>query len=204
MEQLIRDRYEPLEVVGEGGEGRLLKALDRQHGRIVALKLRTVASDADRESMLNEARILLALPPNANLPLVRDDFFEGDRYVIVMDWVDGIDLKRVLQERGRPGLAPSRVVEWLAEAAAALTHLHAQEPPVIHGDVKPANLVLANGGHIVLVDFGISTASRTPERRLGSPGFFAPELVTSPPSRASDIYALAATAYTLLTGAPPT
>ena len=52
MTQLIRDRYEPIEVVGEGGEGRLVKALDRQHGRFVALKLRTVASDADRELML--------------------------------------------------------------------------------------------------------------------------------------------------------
>src|SRR4051794_29301893 len=147
--------------------------------------------------MLNEARILLALPPHANLPLVRDDFFDGDRYVIVMDWVDGVDLNRVLHTRGRPGLAPSSVVAWLAEAAAALTHLHTQEPPVIHGDVKPANMVLTRGGHITLVDFGISTASRTPARRLGSPGFAAPELITSSPSRASDIYALAATAFTL-------
>jgi WD40 repeat protein/class 3 adenylate cyclase len=203
MTQLIRDRYEALEVVGEGGEGRLLKALDRQHGRIVALKLRTLATDADRELMLNEARILLALPPHANLPIVRDDFFEDDHYVIVMDWVDGIDLKRVLQTRGRPGLAPSSVIAWLAEAAAALTHLHTQGPPVIHGDVKPANLVLTHGGHIVLVDFGISAAPRSPARRLGSPGFAAPELITSSPTRASDIYALAATAFTLLTGSPP-
>src|SRR5204863_8307992 len=92
MTQLIRDRYAPLEVVGDGGEGRLLKALDRQHGRFVALKLRTVASDADRELMLNEARVLLALPPHANLPLVRDVFFEDDHFVIVMDWADGVDL----------------------------------------------------------------------------------------------------------------
>jgi WD40 repeat protein/class 3 adenylate cyclase len=205
MTQLIRDRYEPLEVVGEGGEGRLVKALDRQHGRFVALKLRMVASDADRERMLNEARVLLSLPPHSNLPLVRDDFFEGDHYVIVMDWVDGVDLGRVLRTRGRPGLAPSSVVAWLAEAAAALTHLHTQDRPVIHRDVKPANLVLTRGGHIVLVDFGISTAARSSALRLGTAGFAAPELVTgAPASRASDVYALAATAYTLLTGAPPT
>ncbi len=205
MTKLIRDRYEPLEVVGEGGEGRLVKALDRQHGRFVALKLRTVASDADRELMLNEARVLLALPPHSNLPLVRDDFFEDDHYVIVMDWVDGVDLGRVLRSKGRPGLAPSSVVAWLAEVAGALTHLHTQDRPVIHGDVKPANLVLTRGGHIVLVDFGISTAARSSERRLGTAGFAAPELVTgAPASRASDVYALAATAYALLTGAPPT
>ena len=204
MGRLIRDRYEPLEVVGAGGEGRVLKALDRQHGRVVALKLRNAARDADRDAMLNEARVLLELPPHTNLPLVRDDFFDGDEYVIVMDWVDGIDLERLLHTRGRPGLAPSSVVAWLAQAAAALTHLHTHDPPVIHGDVKPANLVLASGGHVVLVDFGVSTAPRSFARRLGSPGFSAPELISSPPTRASDVYALAATAFTLFTGVPPT
>jgi WD40 repeat protein/class 3 adenylate cyclase len=202
--ELMRGRFEPLEVVGEGVEGRVMKALDLQHDRFVALKVRTVATDADRDSMLAEARVLLALPPHPNLVLARDDFFEDGRYVIVMDWVDGVDLGRVLQARGRPGLSPSSVVAWLSEAADALTHLHTQDPPVIHGDVKPANLVLTHGGHIVLVDFGLSTApgSRTP--RLGSAGFTAPELSAGAPSRASDVYALAATAFTLLTGALPT
>ncbi len=93
-----------------------------------------------------------------------------------MDWVDGVDLGRVLQTRGRPGLSPSSVVAWLAEAADALTHLHTRDPPVIHGDVKPANLVLTRGGHIVLVDFGVSTASGSRTNGLGTPGFTAPEL----------------------------
>ena len=127
------------------------------------------------------------------------------RFLWLLPVVDGVDLGRVLRTKGRPGLAPSSVVAWLAEAADALTHLHTQERPVIHGDVKPANLVLTRGGHIVLVDFGISTAARSSERLLGTVGFAAPELVTgAPASRASDVYALAATAYALLTGAPPT
>jgi WD40 repeat protein/class 3 adenylate cyclase/tRNA A-37 threonylcarbamoyl transferase component Bud32 len=204
MTELIRDRYEPIEVVGEGGEGRVLKALDRQHDRFVALKLRTVASDADRDQLLNEARVLLAVPPHPNLALVRDDFFDGDQYVIVMDWVDGVDLGRVLHTRGQPGLAPSSIVTWLADVAAALTHLHTRDPAVIHGDVKPANLVLTRGGHIVLVDFGVSTLPGSDAHQLASDGFAAPELLTAVPSRASDVYALAATAFTLLTGAPPT
>ena len=85
------------------------------------------------------------MSPHPNLPLVREDFFDGDRYVIAMDWVDGIDLARVLQTRGRPGLAPTLVMNWMADAAAALTHLHTQTPPVVHGDVKPANLILGRG-----------------------------------------------------------
>jgi WD40 repeat protein/class 3 adenylate cyclase/tRNA A-37 threonylcarbamoyl transferase component Bud32 len=205
MPELLRDRYELLEVVGQGGEGRVVKALDHQHDRVVALKIRPVGSEAEREALLVEARILLVVPPHPHLPLVREDFFDGDQYVIAMDWVEGTDLGRVLRGRGRPGLAPSLVVQWLADAAAALTHLHSQAPPVIHGDVKPANLILTRGGRVTLVDFGLSSAPNAPHRRAGTRGYAAPELVASAtPSRASDIYSLAATAFALLTGGPPT
>jgi WD40 repeat protein/class 3 adenylate cyclase len=202
--QLIKDRYEVLGTLGVGGEGRVVKALDRQHDRVVALKIRKVRDDGVREELLNEARILLAIPPHPALPLVREDFFDGEQYVVAMDWVDGIDLATLLGERGRPGLAPSSVLAYLAEAAEALTHLHSQHPPVIHGDVKPANLILTKGGHVKLVDFGLSSAPDAPRRRAGTPGFRAPELAADGvPSRASDVYSLAAAAFTLLSGSPP-
>ena len=205
MTELIHDRYEPLEVVGEGGEGRVIKALDRRHGRVVALKVRSMSTGLERERLLAEARVLLAVPPHPNLPLLREDFFDGDTYVLAMDWVDGTDLQRLLRSRGRPGLAPSTVLGWLAEAAEALTHLHTQEVPVVHGDVKPANLLLTRAGYIVLVDFGLSSVPGSRALSAGTAGFVAPELVAgTKPSRASDIYALAATAFALLTGAPPT
>src|ERR1700722_13847016 len=72
MARLIRDRYELLNTLGAGGEARVVKALDRQHGRFVALKIRAVWDGATRESLLNEARILLAVPPHPALPLVRE------------------------------------------------------------------------------------------------------------------------------------
>ena len=165
-----------LSTLGAGGEGHVVKALDRQHDRLVALKIREVRDDRLREELLNEARILLAVPPHPALPLVREDFFDGDRYVVAMDWVEGTDLARLLRERGRPGLAPSSVLAYLAQAAEALTHLHSQDPPVIHGDVKPANLILTKGGRVKLVDFGMSSAPAAPRRRAGTPGFRAPEL----------------------------
>jgi WD40 repeat protein/class 3 adenylate cyclase len=205
MADLLRDRYEPIEVVGHGGEGRVLKALDRQHDRVVALKVRPVRDKADRDVLLSEARILLAIPPHPNLPLVREDFFEGDQYVIAMDWIEGTDLAKLVRARGHPGLAPSSVFRWLADAASALTHLHTLERPVVHGDVKPANLVLTSGGRVVLVDFGLSSAPDSPRRRAGTVGYAAPELTGgAPPTRASDIYSLAATAFELLVGEPPT
>jgi WD40 repeat protein/class 3 adenylate cyclase/tRNA A-37 threonylcarbamoyl transferase component Bud32 len=202
--RLIKDRYEVLETLGAGGEGRVVKALDCQHDRLVALKIRAVRDDRLRDELLSEARILLALPPHPALPLVREDFFDGEHYVVAMDWVEGTDLARLLAERGRPGLAPSSVLAYLAQAAEALTHLHAQDPPVIHGDVKPANLILTKGGRVKLVDFGMSSAPDAPRRRTGTPGYRAPELAADGvPSRASDVYALAATAFALLSGSPP-
>src|SRR4051812_13856556 len=130
MTTMIRERYEVVATLGVGGEARVVKALDRQHGRFVALKIRHATDDAVRAELLAEARVLLALPPHPALPLVREDFFEGDRYVVAMDWVDGTNLAALLADRGHPGLAPSSALAYLAQAAQALAHLHAQA--VIH------------------------------------------------------------------------
>ncbi len=201
---LLKDRYELLETLGSGGEAQVVKALDRRHGRLVAVKLRPVGSERGRADLLREAGALLGLTPHPSLPLVREDFFAGDRYAIVMDWVDGTDLARLLRDKGTPGLVLSSVLAYLAEAAEALSFLHTHAPPIIHGDVRPANLIVTRGGHIKLVGFGLSSTAGIEGPSGGTPGYRAPELgARGRPSRASDVYALAATALALLTGAPP-
>jgi serine/threonine protein kinase len=168
---LIKGRYELLEVLGSGGEARVVKALDHMHARPVALKLRRVTEEARREDLLREAGVLLGLTPHPALPLVREDFFEDDQYVIVMDWVDGTDLAKLLRAKGKPGLEVASVLAYLAEAAEALTFLHTHDPPIIHGDVKPANLILTRGGRVKLVDFGLSSSPGGEGHGRGTLGF---------------------------------
>ena len=202
---LLHGRYEVVAVIGRGGEGTVVRAVDRRHGRDVALKMRRVPADPrDAERLLTESRTLLSLRPHAGLPLARDDFFEDDHHVLVLDWVEGVDLGQVLAEHGRPGLPPSTVLRWLAPIAEALTYLHTTEPPVVHGDVKPANVILTPLGEIVLVDFGVSS-TRGLRSRGGTPGYRAPEAAAGGAlARSADVYGLAATAFALLAGQPPT
>ena len=202
--ELLRERYEPLEVVGRGGEGELIRALDHLHGRHVALKVRPVADQGSRAHMLSEARLLLSLRPHPGLPLVREDFFVDDRYIIAMDWIEGTDLEALLGIKGRPGLDPALAIGYLEQAAEALEHLHTHDPSVVHGDVKPANLILTSAGRIVLVDFGLSSRPTDELRRAGTAGYVSPEFAAGArPTAAADVYSFAATALALLTGEPP-
>src|SRR5688572_18223323 len=173
---LWRDRYESLGVAGEGGQGSVLRAQDHQHDRVVALKVRAAGAGIERSALLSEARILLNLSPHPGVPLVRDDFFVDEQYVVVMEWVEGTDLRTLLDRQGDPGLPVGSVLGYLTEVAEALDHLHRHEPPIVHGDVKPANIILNAKGRAVLVDFGIATVGEGRVAGSGTRGFVAPEV----------------------------
>ena len=204
-DELLGSRYEVLRTVSEGRRASVLQALDTVHDRLVALKVYPV-TDEDRDELLAEARLLMSIDPHPGLPVVRGDFFtdDGDRYVVVMNWVDGTDLQQVLEEQGDPGLPLQDVIDDLAQVADALDHLHGHEPPIVHGDVKPANVVRTPKGRVVLVDFDIAGA-HAGKGRLGTVGYVAPEVAAGEkPDPAADVYGLAATAVTLLNGQPAT
>ena len=121
--------------------------------------------------------------------------------VLVEERVDGEDLGRLLASRGRPGLPVASVLRWITQAAEALSFVH--DTGGVHGDVKPANLVLDTAGRIVLVGSESSTSRRNVPS-AGTPGFRAPELAAGAASdRGTDIYGLAATTFALLTGTAP-
>jgi serine/threonine-protein kinase len=229
----LRERYEILGLIGQGGMGAVYKAADlRLPGRLCAVKEIWLPSDmsADalaqaREQFLREASTLARLD-HPNLPKVSDYFTLApatgkadppvtSRDYLVMDYVPGQDLHQVVQEARREGqfLDERAVLDWMVQLCAALSYLHDQDPPVIHRDVKPANVKLTPDGRIKLVDFGLvkpldpqDPKTVTGLRGIGSLPYtpieqYAGELGHT--DIRSDLYGLGATVYHLLTGHPP-
>ena len=197
---LIRGRYERLGALGSGSQGDVLLCRDLQHDRKVAIKSRRVRSEADRERVLAEARVLLKMRPHPGIALVREDFFEGDLYYIVMDWIEGRSLASLLVSGGPPDVDDA--LRWLGQIADAIDHLHRHDPPIIHQDLKPANVVVTTEGNAVLVDFGV--AGQYDVAGEGTPAYSAPEVgAGAEATRSSDLFSLAVTAHELLTGRLP-
>jgi len=126
----------------------------------------------------------------------------GDRPYVALEHLQGPRLSTLLRKSG--SLQPEQYLPLALQLSAALHYLAAEG--VVHLDVKPSNIVIEEDtGRPVLVDFGLSSSRTSTRRRMGTSGFAAPELVaTGEPSRASDVYSLAATAFALLTGEAPT
>ena len=218
----MHGRYQIRERIGKGGAGSIYLADDlRLEGRLCALKEveydRTLSEnilEEARQQFLREAT-MLARFDHPNLPKVSDYFSSGPRDYLVMDYVAGDDLRTIMLEARRSNvfLAEDRVLEWARQLMDALVYLHGQDPSVVHRDIKPSNLKLTPSGLLKLVDFGLvkvmspdqeititviqgqGTALYTPLEQYGSDD-------THTDTR-SDIYALGATLYHLLTNEPP-
>ena len=132
-------------------------------------------------------------------------FAEDDGNYLVMELVDGTDLGAVLREEGGPGLPVDDAIEYVREACEALQYVHDQL--VVHRDVKPANLIRGDEG-VVLVDFGVARQLGDDESPgtvgIGTPRFMAPEVFAGGDvSPRADVFSIAATLWTLLTGKAP-
>lgn len=213
---IISNRYRVLRPIGEGGASRVYQVEHKDLGTIHALKQQSLDQQDEGmpevtvESAQREARFLSTLS-HPSLPKVTDFFREGNDLFLVMDFVDGQNLKEILDQQGEHGLDIQTVARWGTEICDILTYLHSQDPPIIFRDVKPANLILRPDGGISIVDFGIARQVRkgaaSDTIRFGSEGYAPPEQYgkdgqgqTEP---RSDIYALGATLHHLLTGRDP-
>jgi serine/threonine-protein kinase len=156
------------------------------------------------ERFQREARAAANLD-HANIVTVYDVGKDGDRHYIVMEYVDGQDLKTLIRQKGRLGVGEA--VEIASQVAAGVGHAH--KAHVIHRDIKPQNVLVTADGCAKVVDFGIARAlsesGLTDSNTVwGSPTYFAPEQAAGdPPTPASDVYSIGVVMYEMLAGSPP-
>jgi serine/threonine protein kinase len=205
---ILQDRYRVLRPLGKGGMGAVYEALDLRLDTTVALK-ETFSTDVRlRKQFEQEARLLAQLHHPA-LPRVTDYFSDGERVFLVMQFIAGDDLAEIIARQPGP-LPRNQVVSWADQLLDALVYLHTLDRQIIHRDIKPHNLKLTANGRIALLDFGLAKAD-SENSATGSSSVFGFTRRYSPPEQMrdqgtgprSDIYALGATLYHLLTGHKP-
>jgi serine/threonine-protein kinase len=205
------DVIEPYEIkseIGRGGMGRVYLANHRLTGQEVALKMLLPQFSNEprlRARFLNEAKVLARLEHPNLVPLL--GFFEsGSRAFIVMPYVRGITLERMLRRQGR--LAVEIVVDLFEQLCAAIEHVHRHD--FLHRDLKPSNVIVRGDGRVMVTDFGIARAigaekMTLPGMVVGTAEYLAPEQAcgASRDDKRSDIYSLGILLYEMLTGQVP-
>jgi predicted Ser/Thr protein kinase len=200
-----------LELVGRGGMGFVYKARQRDLDRCVALKILPPECSSDpafAERFEREARVLAHLD-HPNIVRVHDAGQSGGRYWLTMEFVDGANLRHLIQN-GEVG--PKEALAIVMQVCAALQYAHDQG--VVHRDIKPENILLDLSGKVKIADFGLAkllaqdlrsvTLTRS-DQALGTPQYMAPEQVRRPlmVDHRADIYSLGVVFYELLTGELP-
>lgn len=183
--------------------------VQRDNNDLFVLKEAVVPADADSEvrrlaekHLSREASILAGLSHD-NIAKVVDYFVEDGRNYLLLEYISGQDLRQLVRQNGLQ--STEKVLVWALQIAHAIKYLHAQEPPIIHRDISPDNIVLNNFGSVILIDFGasnefIGTATGT---LIGKQAYMAPEQLRGKATTLSDIYAFGACLYFLITGRDP-
>ncbi len=211
--QLLNQRYQILAQVGRGGFAAVYQAEDTQLGnRLVAIKEMSQHGLAPQE--LNQATdafqreaLMLAGLKHPNLPAIYDQFHEGGRHYLVMEFIVGQTLEDYLTAQG--GMLPvAETLQIGQQLCNVLDYLHTRQPPIIFRDLKPSNVMRTSGDQVYLIDFGIARHFKPGQTKdtiaFGSPGYAAPEQYgkaqTDP---RSDLYSLGAMLHQMLSGHDP-
>jgi serine/threonine protein kinase len=213
---LLNGRYRIERHLDNGGFGAVYLATDtRQHNRPVAIKEMICADQGEFTIRLNffrrEAEILRILERLPIVPRVYDFIEENQTAHLVLEFIRGQNLRKLMEEHGDRPFSLELVLTWGQSICDVLEHMHRQSPPVIHRDLKPENIMLLEDQRsIKLIDFGTARdLGRSQKERVAAKtrvfteGYAPAEQIVGKPEARSDLYALAATLYHLATGRAP-
>ncbi len=204
---LDNGRYELREPIATGGMATVYKAWDTRVERIVAVKMLRSLAKTDRraiERFRREAHAAARLS-HPNAVTIYDFLEERGEYYLIMEYVEGVNLKQYLAQKG--ALSPQEAVQIAGQVCAVLQVAHANG--FIHRDIKPQNIMITPDGQAKLTDFGIVRVMEAAGLTntgivLGTADYLAPEQARGEPlSPASDLYSLGVVLYEMLAGRPP-
>src|SRR5690242_3810528 len=204
--RVIANRYEILELLGEGGMGAVFKAMDRQLERLVALKVirPELAGNPQVLRRFKQELLLARQVTHKNVIRIFDLGVADGLHFITMDFVQGRDLNALMEDRR---FTPEETVKIIRQVAEALDAAHTES--VIHRDLKPHNIMLTDNGKVYVMDFGLARSvensglTRT-GALLGTPTYMSPEQAkgTAVDFR-SDLFSVGVILYEMLTGEVP-
>ncbi len=206
---VIDGKYEILKEIGRGGMSIVYLAMDKRLNKQWAVKeIKKQTNDEKNEivinSLLAEANLMKRLD-HPSLPRIVDIIDNGLTIYIVMDYIEGESLDKVLKEYGAQ--PEQLVINWAKQLCDALSYLHMQKPPIIYRDMKPANVMLKPEGNIKIIDFGIAREYKEQNLAdttvLGTKGYAPPEQYSGQTDARADIFALGMTMHHLLSGKDP-
>lgn len=208
---VIDGKYEILKEIGKGGMSVVYLAMDNRLNKQWAIKvLQRQGIGKNNEVIINtvpDDTELMKRLDHPSIPRIVDiiDRPEDAQIYIVMDYVEGESLDKILDEFGAQ--PQDLVIDWAKQICDTLAYLHSQKPPIIYRDMKPANIMLKPEGNIKLIDFGIAREYKEQNladtTALGTRGYASPEHFGGRTDARSDIYTLGMTMHHLLTGADP-
>jgi len=212
---VLDGKYEILKEIGRGGMSIVYVAIDNRLNKQWAIK------EIKNDGLQNIQIMLKSLEVEANilkkadhpvLPRIVDILEKEGTIYVVMDYIEGLAMDRVLETEGAQ--PQEKVIQWAKDLSSALEYLHSMDPPIIYRDMKPSNIMLKPDGNIKLIDFGIAKEFKEENiadtTALGTRGYAAPEQFGDSAGHGvyktderTDIYCLGATLYHLVTGMNP-
>ena len=208
---LICARYQVTKLIGRGGMSAVYQAKDIATGKLYAIKDVERNGKANNnivlQSLTTEGRMLKQLD-NPHLPKIYDIIENPDSFMLVMDFIEGVSLDKVIERNGPQAI--EHVYDWGMQICDVFSYLHGRTPPIVYRDMKPANVILQPNGNIMMIDFGTARTQKSNYMQsdticIGTAGFAAPEQFggLGESTARTDIFCLGATLYNLITGHSP-